>query len=601
MKESIASRVMGYVGLSGSPVPTGSVAPRVPSPFTQDILTKEFNDFGQVVNPETWTRFGNLMNRPTTFTAMLDLWEQMSLWDLLAAALVQIVDEACQTDPADPGTLWFECDDGKAEEEVNNMLENINMEEILPSQVWYTASLGNSFDKIDYARGEGVMNLSFVHPQRVRRYWLKRNRQCIGFKWADETPNKEDLYVQGNQTVQRMAVGNNQDADNLWYPWDFLHMRRMYRMRESEHGEPIFEEAQGIYKKLRIALDQMVVHRAQVQPDRYVAEIDVQEQPPADQLRTVQRWKQQLRSKLSFGPNDNIDDFKSFYNAMGLDSILYIARPKGYQHALNKLAGTANVPDVYDVEMLTNLFFSVIGMPKQWLGIGQAEGGPTSGRALLAQDIRFLRKIKSIRKPITNAYTWLGYFHLILKGHDVSKLTLKARMSDIGSLEDQLKIETLKTQVETLNELADVMDKFKLPREAWVEVVFRRYMRLPDEIINVFLTALPTPVEAAESRKSVHRSTSVTQILRELDSKIGNNPRAGFLIESLKKVVNGRFNDSKDPDVKLTRSLVESIGKMPVIQPDDLVISSFGRDPFKLNESADKAGGKGWRRYNYAA
>jgi hypothetical protein len=48
----------------------------------------------------------------------------------------------------------------------------------------------------------------------------------------------------------------------LWYPWDFMHIRRMYRLRMNEHGEPIFDEAAGIYKKLRLAIDQMVVHRA---------------------------------------------------------------------------------------------------------------------------------------------------------------------------------------------------------------------------------------------------------------------------------------------------------------------------------------------------
>ena len=47
------------------------------------------------------------------------------------------------------------------------------------------------------------------------------------------------------------------------------------------------------------AVDQMVVLRAQVQPDRYAINIDVQEQPPVEQMKTVQRWRQALRSKPS--------------------------------------------------------------------------------------------------------------------------------------------------------------------------------------------------------------------------------------------------------------------------------------------------------------
>jgi hypothetical protein len=83
--------------------------------------------------------------------------------------------------------------------------------------------------------------------------------------------------------------------------------------------------------------------------------------------------------------------------------------------------------------------------------------------------------------------------------------------------------------------------------------------------------------------------------------KIGDNPRAGFMIDSLKNIVNGRFNETKDPEQRLTRSLVESIGSMPVIRENDLVVSSFGRDPLsKLGESKSGSG-KGWRKYNYGS
>jgi hypothetical protein len=238
----------------------------------------------------------------------------------------------------------------------------------------------------------------------MRRYWLERNRKCIGFRWTGHKPNKEDVFVHpDNRTpVERVSMTNGKDLEELWYPWDFLHMRRMFRNRITEHGEPIFAEADGIYKKLRIALDQMVVHRAQVQPDRYAINIDVQDQPPIEQMKTVQRWRQQLRSKLAFGqPGDPSGvgaptDFTSYYNALALDTIIYLAQPKGFNNTITKLQGTAQVPDVYDIELLTDLFYSIIGDAallvrredrRQRRGPSAVRQGPArAGHALPAED-----------------------------------------------------------------------------------------------------------------------------------------------------------------------------------------------------------------------
>ena len=919
-----------------------------------------------------------MMKRPTTFESMLQLWDEMSQWDLLAAALVEIVDEATQTDANSPGTIWYQCNDSKFEEELNDMLVRIDAESALPSQVWYTAAMGNHFEKLEYAPKEGVLGMSFVHPMEMRRYWLERNRKCIGFRWLNHKPNKEDVFVQpDNRTpVERVSMASGQNTEDLWYPWDFCatgdtkislldgrevsleqlqkevgtgefwvysampdgrivpgrahslkltrkaakvveveldngekvkftpdhkfmlrdgtyreagkllpgdslmplyrklstveehdragyelifdneakrwrfthwrvaetvhgtrrghdgrfcsgyhvhhvdfnkrnntpenlkwltvaehnkvhtdlntsqehkarcrkarsealkrtwrihrksfiagikqraatpegqailranaarlharravdpvfdskfkeavrrngyklrdycadrklssqpgrkaisrenaikinqrraadpafaakvraaqqtniaqvnkriasgevkrqssaermaagtlqkdaatgqfynhkvvavraagsadvydfevdgqhnfalsagvfvhncHFRRMFRMRVSEHGEPIFAEADGIYKKLRLAVDQMVVCRAQVQPDRYAVSIDVQEQPPIEQMKTVQRWRQTLRSKLAFGqvgdPNslNSASDFTAYYNSLALDTMIYIAQPKGFTNVIDKLPGTADVPDVYDIELLTDLFYSIIGMPKSWFsggqGGGSGGGGETpSGRALLAQDIRFLRKIKSIRKPIINQYQWLGYFHAVLKGHDVQSLDIKAMMPQIGSLEETMKLEMLSTQADVLMKLGDVMEQYSLPKEAWIDTVFKRYMHLPDEVVSVFLTALPSEIEQGDEggeKSESKKSTPNTRKLVEEISRVLEHTEGGLdAIKMLKEVV---YKD-KIPTPKSRKWTRESVlGLSPTsIKENDVVISSFGRHPFEF-------------------
>ena len=580
---------MGLVGSSGAR--TGSLVPRAQTPDADQRLWQEFQDAGRVGDPEIWTKFNTVMKRPTTFEAMLQLWDEMSQWDLLAAALVEIVDEATQVDANSPGAIWYQCNDSAFEEELNDLLVRLDVETLIQSQVWYVAAMGNAFEKLEYAPKEGILGMSFVHPMEMRRYWLERNRKAIGFRWLNHKPNKEDVFVQpDNRTpVERVSMAAGQNLEDLWYPWDFLHFRRMFRMRMSEHGEPIFAEADGIYKKLRLAVDQMVVCRAQVQPDRYAVSIDVQEQTPVEQMKTVQRWRQTLRSKLAFGqvglPNDlnGPSDFTAYYNALALDTMIYIAQPKGFNNVITKLPGTADVPDVYDIELLTDLFYSIIGMPKAWFSGGQGAGGGgemPSGRALLAQDIRFLRKIKSIRKPLISCYQWLGYFHAVLKGKNIEQLDIKAMMPQIGSLEEQLKLEMLGVQADVLQKLGDVMELYSLPKEAWIDTVFKRYMHLPDEVVSVFLTALPSEIEQSEKEESrIKKATpSTLKLINEIHEKIKATPGAEEAVKMLREVVyKEKLLDR--PRQKWTK---EQIMQQPSLKENDVVISSFGKHPFEL-------------------
>jgi hypothetical protein len=528
----------------------------------------------------------------------------------MAAALVEIVDEATQTDQNSPAKLWYQCNDRDFEDDLNGMILNLNVDDLISSQVYYIAALGNHFEKLEYAPGEGVMGMSFIHPLDVRRYWLERNRKAIGFKWTGHNPSKEAAFVHpDNRTpIERVAISDGQNTEELWYPWDILHFRRMYRLRISEHGEPIFDEAQGIYKKLRLAIDQMVVHRAQVQPDRYVINIDTKDQAPVDQMKTVQRWKMTLRSKVSFGLNnqgstgltDSLTDpvgFQAFYNAWSLDTILWVAKPTGFEHAIEKLQGTQNIPDVYDIELLTDLFYSIIGMPRSWFGAGNKGGGggdqAMSGKALLAQDMRFLRKIKSIRSPIINAYTWLGYFHAVLRGKDIRELDIQAMMPPIGSLEDQMKLEMLRQQAEVLDLLADVMQKYNLPREAWIETIFKRYMHLPDDVLTMFITALPNDIQQPEMESLQKKPAPYTyRIIRELEDCVRQTPEAMKLIEELKKTVAGNGEPSAH---RAQRRLFENqfglsqMNTKATIKDFDLIISSYGQNPLKMQRAANPA------------
>ena len=618
MQQSLVAQLFKSLGLTGTSMSTSSFLTPPNNPNSAERHRQDFLEAGNIQDPNIWTKYSNAMQRPSTYEQMLLLWDEMAGWDLIAAALLELVEEATATDETCPGTLWYECNDTGFEDELNTMLQRIDSESLLPSQVWHVSGFGNNFEKLDYQVGEGVMGMNFVHPMEMRRYWLEKNRRCVGFRWTGHPADKSKPFAYPDGTeIPRVGIGlGKNQSEELWYPFDFAHFRRMFRLRMTEHGEPIFDDAQGVYKKLRIAVDQMVVHRAQIQPDRYAVNIDVQEQAPRDQMLTVQRWKQSLRSKLSFGPGSTSspNEFHSYYNATALDTILWVARPKGFNHSIEKLAGTATIPDVYDIELLQNLFFSVIGMPKWWV-MGTKDGSnPPSGKALLASDIRFLRKVKSIRKPIKAGYQWLAYFHALLKGKDISTLDIKAKMSEIGSLEDQQKLEMLKLQSEALQGLGNLMTEFGLPREAWVEVIFKRYMHLPDDIVNCFITALPSDIPQQEGAPK--QTISTTRLIAEIDKRMSSNPNLITIKKRMFDALDGKIEESNTTRYRTAADVLStSMGSASTLagqtgpsnllaEGDDLIRSSWQNDeaPIKggrqlLEEQPEASGDPVYRKY----
>src|SRR6185369_9195261 len=158
-------------------------------PVADERALAEFAKTGAISDPNVWSYYNTAMNRPTTFDEMMRLWNDMSMWDMVTAALTELVEEASQPDPATERVIWYECSDKKFEDELNGvMLVNVDAETVLPSQLWHIAGFGNNFDRIHYEQGVGVVGLSFAHPMDVRRYWLAKTRRCIGFNWVREQP-----------------------------------------------------------------------------------------------------------------------------------------------------------------------------------------------------------------------------------------------------------------------------------------------------------------------------------------------------------------------------------------------------------------------------
>jgi len=132
-----------------------------------------------------------------------------------------------------------------------------------------------------------------------------------------------------------------------------------------------------------------------------------------------------------------------------------------------------------------------------------------------------------------------------------------------------------------------------LPKEAWIETVFKRYMHLPDEVVNVFLTALPGEVEQQEQHESRKKSPNTRQVIAEISQQMGKYPQLAESMRQLREIAHANRLPSAPPPQKWKASRI--FNPAP-IKENDVIISSLGRHPFELTgvkplrESKDKKG-----------
>lgn len=143
-------------------------------------------------------------------------------------------------------------------------------------------------------------------------------------------------------------------------------------------------------------------------------------------------------------------------------------------------------------------------------------------------------------------------------------------------------MELLEKQANLLGILADVMQAYNLPKEAWIEVIFKRYMHLPDEVVHVFMTALPAQIDAqGESRQP---APGASRLVREVTGALDKHPDAARLVSEIKRGAAGL--DSVYTARKTRRFAKASEAySLPAMKPNDVVISSFGLHPFAINKT----------------
>ena len=476
-------------------------------------------------------------------------WADMAEYDIIASALDLYAEEATMVTSTAPGVLWVESPDAELAAELNNLIEDLRVNDIIYSQVWHIAAYGNNFEKTLY-NDQGIQNIFFVPQQQMERHW-DFNRNLIGFRWRERNPDEA-------HTVKSPYAGSQAP---LWLPWDFLHMRRLGRRRDTEYGEAIIESARMIYKKLKMIEDAMIVYRMDVYPSRLVFNIDTGDADPYEQMKITNEWRRFIRRSMMISQSQQTMEQR--YDPWALHDMIFFPKKKDSTTGVERLAGDNAVPQIYDVEYLTSKLFGALRVPKSY---GGYEGEINSKNSLVQQDIRFARLIQATRRPVINEYVNLFKIHLALQNRDPEQ-EFKVLMPPISALEDEVRAEMMATQMDVLARMQEIGEGFGLPKKDWADYILKNYLHMPNDIVDKFMARIETePAKESADKPKGGNGKLPTQ----LDSKdrarlheavmevLKKDPALNKRIQNIERRMDGRMLRSTSAE-KLDSKMLEQM------------------------------------------
>lgn len=482
MADEIRSRSFGRVGNLLKIFGFGALAPYDSKGLKRDgELGGGPNQANAGENTKDW--YNNKVKDGVSFSEQLHEWDEMTKYSPIAAGIRIIVEECVQTEQSCPATLWVDGGDSETEKDLNELiLGPLMMEDYIRSQFKAIVAYGNDFERL-HVGPEGVHGWHFREIEKIERY-SDESKRLIGFHDADEAV-PDDLEC--------TLWGNEKDEKRLWKPWDFIHMRLLDDNRNTEYGASLLKPAVQTYKKLRMAEDQMLIYRMQMQPTRYLVKIDVGDASVPEMWRLVNQYTNRMRSNRLLDQRSG--QFESRNSPWSIDDMIFLPTRKDSTTDIRKLEGDSEIPDITDVQYLLRQLGSMMNIPPEYLGASpEANQGLSPKSPLALQDLRLQRSIKTVRAAVMQGYDKVCRIHLCLLNKDPF-IPFRIRMSNITALEAESQLELVSAQADLADKIIQLGTNIKAPAEEWYRMVFTKFFPLPKELVDIVAIGSISPSE----------------------------------------------------------------------------------------------------------
>lgn len=172
----------------------------------------------------------------------------------------------------------------------------------------------------------------------------------------------------------------------------------------------------------------------------------------------------QLKNRIKFDETINVRDkiYNSEVRQLPLADSIFLPTRNGIGSiSINTVGGDVNLKDAVDLDYFKDKLFAALKIPKAFLGFSDESSGGMVNTALTRLDIRYARTIRGIQNALSSGLKelCLKYLSLTREENTLEELPdFKIVFTSINTEEDNLRNESKKTQMETLDKILESFD-----------------------------------------------------------------------------------------------------------------------------------------------
>jgi hypothetical protein len=426
--------------------------------------------------------------------SLYNVYDQMDMTDLIGGILDMFAEDSTPVDPRTDRSLWVESKNKMLEGEANQLLVDLAFEEDLTALARDIAKYGDSFDRLVYTQGEGVLAAHSVHPRLVHRREDKV-RKLLGFS------------QDGKKFRRQTSI--------LSWPWDYVHYRLRGRNRDNLYGTSFLYNLIRVWRQLVIAEDYALLYQISRHPDRNLFMIDIGSMDEAEGQRVVRRFKEALRYQLHRDPKRGNYDYR-FNPITPIEDMFLGVRPNSGTK-VEKLSGSTNYSDSSNLMYYVNKLFATSRVPKTTFGYeGTDVYNPK--QSVTNQDIRYAKNAVKLQKAIKWGIRRTIETHFVVRGtfnlqeREVAErrkiieeafrrggnYDFMVKMAPVSYLEELQRLELDQTRWQVTDAmLQSARDHVAFDARSWVAFILKNYARIPDSQLEKVLVKL----EKAQDRE----------------------------------------------------------------------------------------------------
>ena len=454
--------------------------------------------------------------------------------DILTAVMDTYAEETTQRDPDIGKSIWVESDNKDVNNIITRMMERLDVEDKIFGMARSMVKYGDLFMKLYLQSNQGIESWMMFSPYHCVR--IEKDGILKGFYLGTELP------------------GDPKQIEPNSLPWELVHWRLFGKSVDLLYGTSILSPGLRIYRKLMMMEDHLVIYRILRAPDRFVHYLDCGDVSPDIAQRMAQKYAAQLKKdRMLDSSQDASTGVKEAYKAPAAVDDIVMPLTKGKQTRIEKLQGSSNFGDVYDIEYMMKRLLSCVRVPPGYLGF-EKDGIFDSKNSLIQQDVRFARLCKKVQRAIIVGFIRLGQIELMYRNLDARdpKNSFMISMPPISYLEEAQRNTVIQSRVEIMKGLADLGSSLELSRVPWLTYVLRNFGRFSDDMVQKLIAGAGETVGGKEAGGEEPTPTE-RKILNRAVAK-GDVPA---MLESLKDLVSmsGRISVSSNEILNTSQPL----------------------------------------------